>query len=295
VDYITQRKRYVLTCPELDKNCKNIDENGSSLLTVINSDQAFRIVVSGNQYVYAYANFYKPGLNLISKKKELDITQLFHVHPCISVIKSEKGGAALPVAGGQWDKKTLFGLIARRAAGYGDASLAGEFTFDQIVCDDLSSEIADFIALDTDNKRIVFMHVKAGDSKLSASAFMEVCGQATKNLDYLTPYYQSRPDNNIKRWDENWTLKNIGIVKRIIVGTNSKTFWANYTKLIADPSVSREVWLVVGNSFDFPTFSKEINKRKIESIRPELIQLIYLLRSCWDGVSSVGAQLKIFC
>ena len=177
-----------------------------------------------------------------------------------------------------------------------DMKLESNFSFDFMICDDLCNEIADFIALDTINNRVVLIHAKTGDSKLSATAFQEVCGQATKNLDYLTPYYQTEPTSNIKRWGQDWSLVKVGKVNRVVLGgIKPKDFWSKYVSLISDPSVSREVWIIVGNTFDYKTFEKEINKTKIENVRPEVIQLVYLLRSTWNNISSVGAQLKIFC
>jgi hypothetical protein len=200
------------------------------------------------------------------------------------------------VAGSLWHRDTLFGLVGRLGKGYGDSNLEGLFNLDHLICDDLGSEIADFIGIDVKGKRLIFIHAKAGKSKLSASAFTEVCGQATKNLDYLSPYYQMEPTNNIKRWQGKWTLKNVGSLDRILKGgLTARTFWNLYKKFIADPSCKREVWILVGNTFDFATFEKELNKLKIENVAPEVIQLIYLLRSTWNSVSSVGAQLKIIC
>jgi hypothetical protein len=138
--------------------------------------------------------------------------------------------------------------------------------------------------------------MKSGNSKLSASAFQEICGQATKNLDYLIPYSQKNPLNNIQNWSKPWQIKDIGKVNRLINGgVAPKVFWAKYSGLMSDPSVSREVWLIVGNMFDLTTFEKEINKGHIDKVKPEVIQLVYLLRSTWVSVSSVGARLKIYC
>ena len=296
IQYIKDNKRYALHCEELDKDVNNIDAEGPSLIGYLNANQSFRIIIKGNQYVYAYKNFFRPGVNLISKKKDLDLKQLFHIHSPVTQIKSEKGNAGLKAIANNWHKDTLFGLVSRHGKGYGDKQLETMLSFDHMICDDLSNEIADFIAVDTRSKRLVFIHAKAGKSKLSASAFTEVCGQAVKNLDYLSPYFQTDPASNIKRWQGKWQHKSIGSVDRILHGGHTaKAFWNMYAGLIADPSCIREVWMIAGNMFDYKIFEKEINKHKIENVAPEVIQLIYLLRSTWKSVSSVGAQLKIIC
>lgn len=225
------------------------------------------------------------------------MNQLFHPYPSINKIESEKGDKNLKISNTIWHKDTLFGLIARQGKGYNDKKLEEEFNFDYLLCDDLGSEIGDFIALDTVNKRIAFIHAKAKKSKLSATNFTEVCGQATKNLDYLTPYYQRNPNQNIEKWKGAWQLSDIGVVPNRILTNNatSRQFWQKYEQLISNPSTKREVWLVVGSMFDFNSFKKEINKQDISKIKSEVIQVIYLLRSTWNSVSQVGAQLKIFC
>ncbi|WP_221389932.1 hypothetical protein [Dyadobacter sp. NIV53] len=143
----------------------------------------------------------------------------------------------------------------------------------------------------------MFIHAKAKDAKLSATAFTEICGQATKNLDYLTPYFEKNPTNNINKWKKPWSVSKVGTISnRMIVGSATpKKLWDKYNAIISNPSATREVWLFVGNMFDYDAFKKELNKAKIEDVKPEIIQLVYLLRSTWNSVSSVGAQLKIFC
>lgn len=295
VRYVTENKKFILSSAALDEAIKNIDPDGPSLVGWLNQNQQFRIILKGNQYIYTYRNFIKPGLNLISRKKDLDLNQLFHSHACVSTIASEKGSKALPTNGTIWHENSLFGLVARLAKGYGDAALEKMFAFDCMVCDDLASEIADFIALDEKSKRVVFIHVKSGKSKVSASSFSEVCAQATKNLEYMTPYFQKDPVNNINRWEGKWSLKNIGQADRITGPVTARSFWQKYNGIISDPSAAREVWVVVGNLFDYKKFKAQINKTKIADVNPEVIQLVYLLRSTWNAVSSMGAQLRIIC
>ncbi len=297
INYDSKFERFNLSSSDLAEKVSNISEDDPPFISLLNSGQSFRIVLDGNKYVYAHKSFFKPSLNLTSKKKDLDLNQLFNVHSSISKTKSEKGGTTLKVSSNLWHKDTLFGLIARQGKGYGDKNLEDNFNFEYLLCDDLSTEIGDFIGLDTKNKRVTFIHAKAKKSKLSATNFTEVCGQATKNLDYLTPYYQRTPAQNIAKWKEPWSVSSIGRVSDRVVTNNatSRQFWDKYVQLISDPSTQREVWLVVGNMFDFKSFKSELNKRDVSKVKSEVIQLIYLLRSTWNSVSQVGAQLKIFC
>ncbi|MDV3460182.1 hypothetical protein CMU57_06290 [Elizabethkingia anophelis] len=297
INYESKIEKFILYCSDFNEKIVPINESEQTLLSYLNGNQSFRLVLEGNQHVYAHKNFFKPSLNITSKKLNLDINQLFNPYNSISKISSEKGNKNLKVSSNLWHKNTLFGLIARQGNGYQDNTLADEFNFEYLLCDDLGSEIGDFIGLDTVNKRVVFIHAKAKKSKVSASNFTEICGQATKNLDFLTPYYQRTPSQNIKKWKEAWTLKDVGqVTNRIITGNaTAQEFWRKYIELISDPTTSREVWLVVGNMFDYNSFQKELKKRDISKIKSEAIQLIYLIRSTWNSVSQVGAKLKIYC
>ncbi|WP_099369675.1 DEAD/DEAH box helicase [Sphingobacterium sp. 1.A.5] len=294
--YDSNLERFYLSCTDINDKIQPLNPNEQNLLSYINNNQCFRLVLEGNKYIYAHKNFFTPSLNINSKKQNLDINQLFNPYSCISTIRSEKGHSKLKISNNLWNKNTLFGLIARQAKGY-DKKLESEFNFDYLLCDDLGSEIGDFIGLDIKNKRVVFIHAKAKKSKLSASNFTEVCGQATKNLDFLTPYYQRVPKQNIDKWKNPWSLKNVGQINNRVITNNAtpQQFWNLYMKLISDPTTSREVWLMVGNMFDINTFKKELNKKDISKVKSEAIQLIYLIRSTWNSVSQVGAKLKIYC
>jgi len=296
--YDSKFEKFILSSSDLLERIQSLDDyEEQTLIGYLNSSQSFRIVLEGNQFVYAYKNFFKPSLNLTSKKQNLDINQLFHVYPAISKIESEKGNETLKIQNDNWHKDSLFGLIARQGKGYGDKKLENEFKLEYLLCDDLQTEIGDFIGLDPKNKRLIFIHAKAKKSKISATNFMEICNQATKNLDYLSPYYQRDPQQNIDKWKKPWRVTPIGQIKNRIITKNAspKQFWSKYEELISDPNTRREVWLVVGSMFDYSAFKKELNKGDVSKVKSEVIQLIYLLRSTWNSVSQVGAQLKILC
>ncbi len=297
IKYVKEYKKFTLECPALKEMVQNITPDEADLLAYLNATQSFRVVIEGNEYVYAYKNFFKPGQNLISKNKDLDINQIFHSHQCVYKIGSEKGSSKLKVSNNLWHQDTLFGLIARCGKGYNDTQLETDCDFEHLLCDDLNGELGDFIGLNTKTNRVVFIHAKAKRSKISASNFQEVCGQATKNLDYLTPYFDRQPKANIQKWSQPWAVAKVGTVPNRVIkgGLTPKQFWTKYISLISDPTTSREVWLFVGDMFDYPSFKKEINKNDIKSVKPEVIQLIYLLRATWNSVASVGAQLKIYC
>lgn len=297
IQYEIENKKFNLKCIDLEKRISSIINDGLSLIGYINAKQLFRLILKEKHIVYAHNCFFNPSINLISKKRNLDLHQLFKQYDQITTITSEKGDSVKNIQNNLWHKETLFGLISRQGKGYGNNLLEENFGFDFLVCDDLSNEIADFIGLDTKNKRVVFIHAKAKQSRLSASNFTEVCGQATKNLDYLSPFSFKEPKQVSGKWDKSWKIDGIGeVANRIIEGNcTGKVLWNKYIELMKDPNVSREVWIVVGGMFNVNDFNSELNKTDISKIKAEVIQLIYLLRSTWSSISETGSKLKIFC
>lgn len=64
-------------------------------------------------------------------------------------------------------------------------------------------------------------------------------------------------------------------------------FW---TKAGVAP-VTKPVWIVLGQGLSLQAFSAE---RQKDRPRGQVIQLIYLLQSTWNSVSSAGAKLRVF-
>lgn len=121
-----------------------------------------------------------------------------------------------------------------------------------IVCDDLNNEFADFIGIDEKKKRITVVRAKAGEKQLSASAFQEVCGQAVKNLDIMSPFYEQDSSNKVTKWNGGWNDGKIGKVdKRIICGgKDGKQIWKIYSRLLTDPDTEKEVIIITGCLFE---------------------------------------------
>lgn len=292
IKFEAKLNRYILASEEIARDFYN--SNGKTdLMRYLNSNQAFRILTKDNSAIYSSNHFFHPKLDL----QKSSIAFLFRNYSTITNIKSEKGDDVKTISAGKWHKDTLFGLICRQGAGYGNASLENEFRFDFLVCDDLQNpEIADFIGIDPTSRRIAFIHAKCGRSKLSASAFAEVCSQAIKNLDYMSPFFERKPGENVKKWNYSWSIKDIGKIKsRIIKGScTGLEFYNLFRSLVTDPRVKKEVWVMAGNTFDLTSFEKEISKKPAK-MKPQVLQLYYLIKATWSSVASIGAEFKVFC
>jgi hypothetical protein len=171
--------------------------------------------------------------------------------------------------------------------------------FDVLICDDAGkNEIADFIAADSATRRVVLIHAKAARETrlLSASAFADVCNQAVKNLDILTPFSTTEPTNLGlwgTRWRATWNEVPQVVNRRIRKGPKSPSeAWQRIQNLIRDPASNREVWIVVGSTFSREEFRDAANRAKQP---PEIVQILYSLQSTWGSVASIGARLRVFC
>jgi hypothetical protein len=159
----------------------------------------------------------------------------------------------------------------------------------------MGREIADFIALDENNKRVILIHAKAeGPHKVSASALQTVFGQVKKNLAFLQPMNVQKPPN-LALWSGQWSCNKVtGIVdNRVRKGTGEpEELWKRITKVVRDPSSTREVWVLLGDEFSYSEFEKKRNAKKPAS---EILQIEFLILSTWQAISEVGAKFSILC
>lgn len=289
------RKRFAVESDSLQRLFVRSGAQGErrrNLVSHLNAEQAFRIVTSDGA-VYSHGHFYRSRRPLWGRKRSgrIDLLQILHPLDPLKEISEEKGEATPDEKG--WKKGSLFELIDR---GGPTGLLGGDgFEPDVLICDDMGSELADFIAVSTTTPRIALIHAKtAKNSKLSASAFHDVCGQAAKNLDVLTPQWNRRP-KDLSLWNRDWKEDGKVVKKRIRrgpAGVGATKLWSSIEQVIRHPSASREVWIVMGQGLSYAAFDQERQKDKPKA---STIQLLYLLQSTWAAVNAVGARLRVFC
>jgi superfamily II DNA or RNA helicase len=268
-----------------------------SLLAFLNRTQAFRVIPRAARYtVYSRGRFYRPRVPLFGAvaSDRFDLLRVLQAVPQLAAIASEKGDPGSVVGNGAgWAAGSLFHFIDTLGA---DTTLATDLaTVELLVCDDLSTELADFIGLDQERRRVIAFHAKAFPvaKSLSASALHEVTAQALKNLGYLQPFFVGSP-KNLARWDGPWRGGRIGVVNRRIRRGNATgtQAWERIRAALRDPDYSREVWLVLGHGLSKAALEQA---RSAPSPPAETIQIIYSLQSTWSSVSAVGARLRVLC
>ncbi|WHX24912.1 DEAD/DEAH box helicase family protein [Virgibacillus halodenitrificans] len=260
-----------------------------SLLSYLNRSQDFHIVTNDAKHIYYKKVFYKCEIE--SDDQRLDT--IFKEYELVGdkKIQSEKGD--LSVERTEWSEDSLFYLVSSLGQDLEEGNELKE-TFnemDYLICTDLGTEVADFIGLDTKNKRVYFIHCKAKDATRSASVFQDICSQIIKNLDYAHPLSNRIPDK-IEKWKQDWKLKKVKR-KRVIKGDiESEDIWNKIKECQRDPLSTTFIWGLTAKMFSLEEYKEQ--KTKDLKQKPEIIQIDYLLMNTWAAVQSIGGKFKFF-
>lgn len=162
-----------------------------------------------------------------------------------------------------------------------------------IFCDDPNREIADFIVANFKSRRVAFIHCKMGkDNKLSASAFHDICSQASKNLVYIRT---ERLPPNINTWsrEAKWTTTQIPKWStdnpKLAEG---KKLWQDLREKIIDhPQGITEVWLVMGKGLSITRLLKTLRNNKNNH---EIGPLIHMVDGLHASCIEANVKLKVY-
>jgi superfamily II DNA or RNA helicase len=299
IRYDLKRRRYILKSRDLNRF---VSKNNPRLtLTMrLNRRQAFRIVPVEPGVFYAYRQFYTVQLKLSEKSANSFVLDFLTPVTELDVISSEKGAQVGEKT--VWQKNSLFAFLDEALTGKHNAKPLGP-AFPAVVCDDMGTEAADFIAVDRKGSRIVFVHGKAmsTDPGVSASKLHDVCGQAIKNLEFVR--FGGRPmAGRKKKWERPWkaaTKKDKSddpgyeVSPRIRRGpTNSGKLNDLIESLLLQPNAQREVWLALGRILSKTKFEDQLAKKNPDGFA---LQTFFLLASTFSACKSVGVDLKVFC
>lgn len=304
---------YILKCRELDKDYISTNsELTLSIMSYMNKKQCFSVIPQSSECIYVNGEFYNPKYKYGKdfNRTKYDLQPCFFTEDKIGSIGYEKGTDLYYKTGvdmDEWDPKSLFGIISNRAKG---TIFEDELkNIDIIICDDGSTEAADFILCDTKAKKVILVHAKAKKVKktqkafCSASGLHEVCSQAVKNLIFLSQFNNVKP-SNFKSWDSNWSGKISSVKgkkdaqgrvkKRIICsyGWDKEKVWDEIQSCLKHPYVEKEVWIVLGNILSKNTFETKLEK---DNPDPVVLHTAYILNSTLTSVASTGAKFRIVC
>ena len=290
--------QYLLSCQDLDQRfsiaATSSGPRAVSVVSYLNREQAFRVIPESGRSegycIYTGRRFYRPRLPLgpNTSSDNPDLLGLMQGVAQLGSIATEKGVPGSATSTG-WEPESLFGFIDSRGTG---SALENDMKFDLLVCDDMGTEIADFIGLDSANRRVVAIHAKAFSSakQISASSLQEVSAQALKNLGFLQPYPYGKPPN-LNRWGGTWHGPAGRVNLRIREGSGTPVeLWRRMRETMVDPQATREVWIMLGHG---PPQSLLRSESKRRPPRAEVIQMLFSLQATWGAVASTGARLRV--
>ena len=164
------------------------------------------------------------------------------------------------------------------------------FDDELLICDDMGTECADFVAASFQQKQLAFIHAKAGPGAgVSASSFHDVVAQAIKNLVYLTRNSDIPAGLNSWSRSSKWNNTSIPRIIRRPQGCPEKAnLWRRLkTDIISSSNPGLFVVLVTTGCCGLP----RLHQAATDSARrtPQTAQLFHLL----DGLSGYARQLGV--
>jgi len=152
--------------------------------------------------------------------------------------------------------------------------------FSTLICDDGNGEIADFIAVDLERKRIVLVHAKCAYPKgVRVKDLYVVLGQAAKNVHRL---WIVPSQDQINRWTTG--AHNTGR-SRLRFGRWS----SEATNLFSSPHTQREVW-IIQPALNVEYFLKQLQNSSMTDAK----RLAYLIDLNAATITSGSAKFRIF-
>lgn len=255
------------------------------LADFLNHNQEILLIgLAGGEIVYQGCNFYKIDYTYAEQSLLGLIERPQNAPRCTS----EKGKPA-EISSTRQTKASIFpdGSLFRLVA---DRMISLPFTDTLLICSDMGTECADFVAANFDQHQLALIHAKSGKgTKISASAFHDVVSQAIKNLVYLTAKSPSPQGAGSWKPGSKWNKTSIPRIYRTIDGLPSgKKLWEKIkSDIIGKSNPDLYVILLTTGCCDLAELSKAVND--LSKRTHETAQLMHLL----DGLNGYARQLGV--
>lgn len=290
-----EKGRFRIKSPELNAQFKPkaiVRQSASSFL----SQPRFAQIVTSDELIYADGRFFKPS-RLHGRSSVIDPNMVVGLRGLATAgeLPYREKGQTNFAGKVTWQKGSLFHYIDTNKELYSAARIRK----DVLICDDVNSEICDFIAIDKKREVIVFMHAKTlHGPNLSAKELHEVVSQAKKNLGFLDPSATFPEARLQKKWAGKWSQTPCKLWRIRKGGRRTPKGAGSLVKLVSSmlrsTSVRKEVWLVLGCGFGQENFNKALAHDDIPDGKYNWLQLFYLIHSCSASAAAVNARLRIF-
>ncbi len=261
-----------------------------SFADFLNHNQDIILVgLEGGEIVYQGRDFYKVDY-AYAEQALLDLIKRPQDSPACG---SEKGtkqeiAALRKSKATTFPNESLFKAIAEQRITF-------PFSDDVLICDDLGTESADFVAACFSKRQLALIHAKEGGGrKISASAFHDVVAQAMKNLVYLTR--SSEVPDGVGTWwrAAKWNSTSVPRLYRAPNGIPVKAGLWNKIKsdIISTSSPELYVVLVTTGCCDIQALTGAVADPQHRTA--EVGQLVHLLDGLNGYARQIGVRLVIY-
>lgn len=261
--------------------------------TLLTGPASLRVVTSDG-LLYTERRFFRPR-HLWGPERSDDLVYVTGVSALSGITHGEKGEVkgpnrrvtlqlGPPGRRQSWHPASLFGMVDDVKSSIYEAT---DFQPKWLVCDDMGSEVADFIALDDRpgrTPRMVIMHCKmggdGGPASTAAGDLHTVTAQATKNLGLFSLASQML-DGRVNKWSGCWKNKRSMPMIRRWPGRRNRPTGQQFLDILKAAlrrgDLEREVWLVLGNSIS----AESVKQAAASSATPPAhqIHLLYILHA----------------
>jgi hypothetical protein len=265
-----------------------------TLLGLLNQEQSFRIIPAAPNTVYAHGSFFEPRI-------DAELVSVLEESKLLGPVVSEKGDTRV-TSSAAWDTATLFGLVwgwMSSGPPGGDQFAADMSACNLMICDDSTTETADFYGVDDANHLVLIVHSKAAVGRPSATArkLQEVGRQAQTSLAFAIP--SGRPFDLPPSWSTDWdvVMSDAGgarvTKKRLIKASAGMTIDEAHGKLamaLASPRYRKQIVVQTAG-----LLSKAGADEALTSDARGSRQFIYYLASLRTSFDRAGVALRIIC
>lgn len=313
IEYRDEAQKYHLGSQRLNELFP-VKEGGGrkqsqTLVQRLNQAQAFRVLVQRDGVVYSEGRFYEPRLRWVTENGDQPVLDYMFAATSLANVESEKGEAFFEANRDQWYQRSIFGVIAATAEEQlqargirRDSFTRSILSFPLWLCDDDTREITDFIGIDKEGKKIVFVHAKVGGMAANGAGFnvpaLQVVGrQALASLGFLSRGEPS-PTWEPQRWRSDVQANDVRLRGRNRIFRNPQELTAIQLNDVLhaacrNPSFDKEIWIVGANMARREALSNALAQG--EPFDNRLRQ--FLMH--WDGLQTACARasvrLKFYC
>lgn len=309
IEYREKTGRYRIASAGLDQYFQAMTQSGRrsafTFSELLNRTQSFRVIPALVDVVYANGKFYMPqGLEQREDGSFPQMDNLVAV-PILRDLQTEKGERIYPNDKVAWRARSQFGAIKAICELLPGEPVPDQYgqlgqdlaQFDLVICDDDGNEIGDFLAIDTQQRRVCIIHAKASDEvSLAAVSAVQVVGrQALSSLAFCSGISVT-PRVTEERWgtEVNANGKKLDGLSRIFKNANNLDLpSARKAALDAlrNKSWNKEIWIVASRLLNRSVFQDRLENNKDNLTMQTSMFLASLTTSC----ARANARLRIYC